>query len=186
MLSTRGAVLAVGAVCSALAGLIFGVEEFVFLALSVGVLLAVATVSVWYRLHVSRRALRVVVRVPIAEVTAGQSAVVELSVSNVSRRRRPPVLLEDPDGHWSVSYPGLGESAVARARGGPVPVAPTSLGGTNPGSGSNRRRRARDRRALDRGRRFPGLAPDADATLSIEVPTATRRASHARRRRSVV
>ena len=61
----------------------------------------------------TRRSLRVVVKVPVAEVSAGQSAVVEMTVANGSDHRRPPVLVEDPDGKWSVSHPGLGESSVA-------------------------------------------------------------------------
>ena len=96
MLSTRGAILAVGAAGAALAGLAYGVEEFVLMAIAVAVLLALA--KLW-----------------VAEVTAGHSAVVVLTVTNLSRRRRPPVVVEDPDGKWSVSYPGLGESSIAGA-----------------------------------------------------------------------
>ena len=113
MLSTRGAVLGAGAAFAAVAGLAYGVEEFVLLAIAVGVLLTVGVVTVWRRRGVSRRALRVVVRVPVAEVTARQSAVVELTVTNTGRRRGPPVVVEDPAGKWSISYPGLGESSVA-------------------------------------------------------------------------
>ena len=61
---------------SAIAGLAYGVEEFVFLAMAVGVLFAVGALSMGYRRRVSRRTLRLVVRVPVAEVTAQQSAVV--------------------------------------------------------------------------------------------------------------
>ncbi len=185
MLSTRGAVLAVGAACSAIAGLAYGVEEFVLLAIAVGVLLALGIVSVWYRRLVTRRSLRVVVKVPVAEVSAGQSAVVEMTVANGSDHRRPPVLVEDPDGKWSVSHPGLGESSVAgtsqrsisrgsrgSTSGGRETPAQGWLGG--PGSRPTRRERARDRRALPRARRLPGLRPGSDATFSIRVPTATR------------
>lgn len=177
MLSTRGSVLALGAACSAVAGLVYGVEEFVFLAMSVGVLLGVGTVSTWSRLRASRRALRVVVKVPVAEVTARQSAVVELTVTNTSGRRRPAVVVEDPGGHWSVSHPGLGESSLAGARRGPGAVRPRPpsdrwLGAVGPGR--DRHERARERRALSRAGRFPDLAPGTDATVSIRVPTGTR------------
>jgi len=186
VLSTRGAVLALGATFAAIAGLAYGVEEFVLLAIAVGSLLALGQVWVWRRLGVSRRALRVAVSVPRAEVTAGQSAVVELTVTNVSRRRRPPVVVEDPGGKWSVSYPGLGESSVAgasRAR----PTRGNSSRGDSSGADApaqgwldgarsrpTRRQRARDRRALSRARRLPGLRPGSDATVSVRVPTATR------------
>jgi len=186
VLSTRGVVLAVGAVCAALAGLAYGVEEFVLLALAVGVLLALAKVGVGRRQRVSGWALRVAVSVPVAEVTAGQSAVVHLTVTNVSRRRGPPVVVEVPDGNWSVSYPGLGVSTVAggaRAhppRGYGSPKDPPGRDAPGPGwldaaeSRPGRRQRARDRRALSRAWRLPGLGPDADATVSVRVPTSTR------------
>ncbi len=191
MLSTRGAVLALGATCAAIAGLAYGVEEFVLLAIAVAVLLALGQVWVWRRLRVSRRALRVAVSVPMAEVTAGQSAVVDLTVTNVSPRRRPPVVVEDPGGKWSVSYPGLGESSVAGAsRAHPTRGISSrrnssrgdSSGRDDPphgwldgaGSRPTRRQRALDRRALARARRLPGLRPGSDASVSVRVPTATR------------
>jgi len=191
VLSTRGAVLALGATFAAIAGLAYGVEEFVLLAIAVGSLLALGQVWVWRRLGVSRRALRVAVSVPRAEVTAGQSALVELTVTNVSRRRRPPVVVEDPGGKWSVSYPGLGESSVAGAsrahptrahpsRGDPSRGDPSGRDapsqGWLDGAGARptRRQRARDRRALSRARRLPGLRPGSDATVTVRVPTATR------------
>jgi len=186
VLSTRGAVVGSGAACAAVAGLAYGVEEFVLLAIAVGVLLAVGVVTVWRRRGVSRRALRVVVRVPVAEVTARQSAVVELTVTNTGRRRGPPVAVEDPAGKWSVSHPGLGESSVAgtsrasRARG--VSRGDTSSGRDRPAPGwldgdrsrPGRRQRARDRRTVSRTRRLPGLRPGTDTTLTIPVPTGSR------------
>jgi uncharacterized protein (DUF58 family) len=119
VLSTRGLVLAVGSACSAIAGLVYGVEEFVLLPISVGVLLAVGAISSWRRQRVSRQSLQLVVKVPVAEVTANQAAVVELTVTNLGRHRQPPVLVEDPEGHWSVSHPGLGDHSVAGGRHGP-------------------------------------------------------------------
>ncbi|MGD0381018.1 MAG: DUF58 domain-containing protein [Acidimicrobiales bacterium] len=197
MLSTRGAVLAGGAACSAIAGLVYGVEEFVFLAISVGVLLVVGAVSAWHRLRTTRRALHLVVNVPVAEVTARQTATVELTVTNVGRRRRPPVLVEDPRAHWSVSHPGLGETSIAGARrtgtasasgsrsptaSGRPPVGFTSLGQRSPAQGwlgapgprRTRRQRAQDRRRLSAARPVPDLGPGAGATLSVRVPTARR------------
>jgi len=187
VLSTRGAVLTVGTACAAVAGLAYGVEEFVFLALVVAVLLVLGTVIAWYRQRVSRRGLHLVMKVPVAEVTAAQSAVVELTVSNVGRRRLPPLLVEDPRAHWSVSHPGLGESSVAGARGATLapargPSGFTALGQRspsgdwlgNPGGRPDRRQRARDRRTVSGSRRLPDLGPDAAVTFSIPVPTASR------------
>lgn len=187
MLSTRGMVLAAGAACSAVTGLAYGVEEFVFVAIVVALLLALGGVGVWYRQRVSRQGLRLVMKVPVAEVMAAQSALVELTVANVGRRRLPPVLVEDPHGHWSVSHPGLGESSVAGARRSPHPRPTPATGFTtlgqrsrsedwlgNPGGRPTRRERARARRAVSGSRRLPDLAPDAEMTLSIRVPTAAR------------
>jgi uncharacterized protein (DUF58 family) len=204
VLSTRGAVLAAGAAAAAVAGLVYGVEEFVFLAMAVGILLAFGALSAWHRQRLSRRALRLVMRVPVAEVTARQSAVVELSVTNLGAHRQPPVLVEASRGHWSVSHPGLGEGSLAGARRSPASGtgAPQTSGtgaqtsrtgaqtsGTGAhrqgtaadgwwlgggGSRPNRRQRAEDRRAVAVARRLPDLGPGADVTLSISVPTTTR------------
>lgn len=203
MLSTRGAVLAGGAVISAIVGLVYGVEEFVFLALVVAVLLALGTVTVWNRQRVSRRGLRIVVKVPVAEVTAMQSALVELTVSNVGRRRLAPVLVEDPRAHWSVSHPGLGESSVAggrrsgsagsvvsgsssraaasAARASAAPGftvlgqrSPSSDWLGNPGGRPDRRERARHRRTVSASRRLADLGPGAEVTMSVPVPTDAR------------
>ncbi len=189
MLSTRGVVLALGASAAAVAGLVCGVEEFVFLAMAVGVLLAFGALSAWHRQRLSSRALRLVMRVPVAEVTARQSAVVELTVTNLGPHRQPPVLVEASRGHWSVSHPGLGEGSLAGARrshasGTGAQTSRTGahrqgtgadgwwLGGG--GSRPSRRQRAQDRRAVAVARRLPDLRPGADVTLSISVPTTTR------------
>jgi uncharacterized protein (DUF58 family) len=187
VLSTRGAVLGVGAVIAAVAGLAYGVEEFVFLALSVAVLFVLGAASVWYRLHVGRRGLRLVVRVPIAEVTARHRAEVELTVTNEGRRRRPPVLVEDPGDRWSLTHPGLGERTVPGARGVPTqggapPQGFPAFGQRarsdgwlgSPRTRPDRHQRARDRRSVSGARSLPGLRPGAHATLSIAVPTRTR------------
>jgi uncharacterized protein (DUF58 family) len=193
VLSIRGAVLALGAACAAITGLVYGVEEFVFLAMSVAVLLVLGAATAWYRQHVSRRALRVVVRVPHPEVTARQSASVELTLSNVGRRRLPPVLVEDPGAHWSVSHPGLGEGSLAhtgrntgrntaRTTARPTSVAHgfPALGGRAGAVGwlggprPSRRDRARDRRTLGAARRLPELGPGRETVVSAPVPTESR------------
>ncbi len=118
-------------------------------------------------------------------------------MTNQGRGRRPPVLVEDPRVHWSVSYPGLGETSIAGARrtgtasgagsrsptaSGHPPQGFTSLGQRSPSHGwldtagphRTRRERGRDRRSLSAARAVPDLGPGDGATLSIRVPTATR------------
>ena len=176
-----------GALCSALAGLVYGVEEFVFVAIVVAVLFGFGAVSVWWRQTVARRALHLVVKVPVADVTAGQSAHVELTVTNGGRRRLPPVVVEDPSGHWSVSHPGLGPSSVAGASQRGTDEAPvnhrfTALGDRSasagwlgsPGPRPDRRARARHRRSVSGSRGLPDLGPGDEVTFSIPVPTHTR------------
>ena len=111
MLTTRGAVLVVGAAGAAVAGLAYGVEEFVFLGISVGVLLVLGAGAVWVGARRSRSRLRVVVTVPVAEVTAHQAATVAVTIAR-GGGPRPSVRVENPDDHWTVSHPGLAESSV--------------------------------------------------------------------------
>ncbi|MGA2521494.1 MAG: DUF58 domain-containing protein [Acidimicrobiales bacterium] len=150
MLSARGALLGVGALAMAIAGFVYGVEEFVLLAMSVGVLLVTGSVVVRYRGRVGRRALHVVVRVPAAEVTSRQPTRVEMRVTNHGRRRLPPVLVAEPRRHWTLSHPGMGGRGPAGLDDGP------------------------DRRHVARSFRLPELAPGADAALWIPVPTGRR------------
>jgi uncharacterized protein (DUF58 family) len=191
MLSFRGLVLSIGAFSAAIAGLVYGVEEFVLVALSVTVLLLVGWVWARRREGLIRGGLRTVMRVPTAEVAAGQSALVELTVTNAGRRYLPPVLVKDPRQHWSVSHPGLGDghrrggashagpgradsSSVTgrRATGDPRVGAGVGAGWvTQPG---DRRQRRRERRVLSRSLRLPDLGPGRGAALTIPVPTAAR------------
>jgi len=187
VLSTRGRWLAVGALCAALAGLVYGVEEFVFVAIVIAVLMAFGAVSVWWRQLVARRELHLVVKVPMAELPAGQSALVEVTVANRGRRRLPPVVVEDPSGHWSVSHPGLGSSSVAGSRHGATADAPvtrgfTALGDRSPSAGwlgnagprPDRRARAGLRRSVSHTRGLPDLGPGDEVTFKVRVPTQTR------------
>jgi len=175
VLTTRGAVLSTGSAAAAVAGLAYGVEEFVILALAVGVLLGVGALSLGMRRRVGRRALHLVVRVPVAEVTAGQPAVVELTVTTTGRRRRPPVLVEDPSAHWAVSHPGLGERSIAGARHhSALRPRPPADGWFDRATQRDRRQRTAERRALSRARRLPDAGPGTAATMSIPVPTGTR------------
>ena len=181
MLSSRGVVLATGAAGAAVAGLLYGVEEFVLLALAVGVLLVVGVATLWYRTRLARRSLRVVVRVPVAELASGQSALVEMLVCNEGRRRLPPIVVEEPRRHWTVTHPGLGGGPSPGAPGRTVPDGPGRSGSTPPAPGlldvrpgPGRRHTGTLRRLVGRSFRLPDLPPGADAALWIPVPTSTR------------
>jgi uncharacterized protein (DUF58 family) len=126
VVSFRGLLLSTGAGVLAVIGFGFGVEEFVLLAIALGVLLVLGAVSVAWRAHWARRALKLELRVPAMEVSIGQPAIMELSVTNSGRRAIPSVRVEAPARHWTVSYPGLGARhavtapANAAAEGNPV------------------------------------------------------------------
>jgi uncharacterized protein (DUF58 family) len=125
VVSFRGFLLSAGAGALAVIGLGFGVEEFVMLAIAVGVLLVLGAVSVAWRVRSARRWLHLELRVLAMEVSIGQPAIMELSVTNSGRRTIPSVRIEAPARHWTVSYPGLG----ARR---PSPSTPAATGEGNP------------------------------------------------------
>jgi uncharacterized protein (DUF58 family) len=106
--SFRGLLLSTAAGFLAVIGLGFGVEEFVMLAIALGVLLLLGVASVVWRARTARRSLALELRVPVMEVSIGQPAIMELSVTNSGRRAVPSVRIEAPARHWAVSYPGLG------------------------------------------------------------------------------
>ena len=109
-------VLAAGSAVLFVAGLAYGVEEFVMVAASVAVLLAVGAVSVRLRRRAARGGLRLVTATPQVDLFPGQIGVVELTVTNAGRHRLPPVVVGDPARCWTVSYPGLSGSALATRR----------------------------------------------------------------------
>ena len=108
MVSFRGLLLSTGAGVLAVVGLGFGVEEFVMLAIALGVLLVLGGASVSWRARSARRSLRLDLRVPAMEVNVGQVATMELHVTNGGRHTVPSVRIEAPARHWTVTYPGLG------------------------------------------------------------------------------
>ncbi len=126
MVSFRGLLLSTAAGVLAVIGLGFGVEEFVMLAIALGVLLVLGAVSVAWRARSARRSLHLELRVPAMEVSIGQPAIMELFVTNSGRRTIPSVRIEAPARHWTVSYPGLGarqpspSASAPAAEGNPV------------------------------------------------------------------
>jgi uncharacterized protein (DUF58 family) len=108
VVSFRGLLLSTGAGVLAVVGLGFGVEEFVLLAIALGVLLALGAVSVAWRARSARRSLHLDLHLPAMEVNVGQAATMELHVTNNGRYSVASVRVEAPARHWTVSYPGLG------------------------------------------------------------------------------
>lgn len=162
MVSSRGATLALTAVVLALAGEAYGVEEFELLAFSVAVLFVAGLFFMWSRSSGARRSLEVGVRVPVAEIVVGQSAAVELTVTNTGRRATAPVQVEDPGRHWSLSRPGL----TARPTPGSTGAAAERTRGL--------RRFVGERRRLGDPIRLPGLRPGEQAAVAVPIPTSAR------------
>jgi uncharacterized protein (DUF58 family) len=176
VLTTRGIVLAVGSLCAALAGLVYGVEEFVFLALAGGALVATGTIAPAWQRTACRKAIRLVVAVPEAEIVSGQSAVVELVVTNTGRRHLPPLLVGERDHLWTVTHPGLAQGARTLRRQRDArpqrPPAAWGFGGSEPAR--TRRERSLERRAVSGARGLPSLPPGGRAVTRFSVPSARR------------
>jgi uncharacterized protein (DUF58 family) len=159
VVSFRGLLFSTGAGVLAVLGLGFGVEEFVMVAVALGVLLVLGAASVTLRARAARRWLELDLGVPAMEVSLGQAATMELHVTNNGRRTVASVRIEAPGRHWTVSYPGLG----ARPTG--DPAAPTSAE-TNPIVALAH--------TLAWSVPLPDLAPGSSTAVQIPVPTSTR------------
>ncbi|HTT85863.1 MAG TPA: DUF58 domain-containing protein [Acidimicrobiales bacterium] len=159
MVSVRGLILSAGAGVLAVVGLGFGVEEFVMVAIALGVVLFLGAASVSWRARTARRALVVEIRVPASEVSIGQPTTLELRVTNSGRRTVPAVRFEAPGRHWTVSHPGL------RARPSASPPAPLKAQ-TNPVTALSH--------ALAWSLPVADLRPGSSADVDIPVPTAVR------------
>ncbi|HVC71820.1 MAG TPA: DUF58 domain-containing protein [Acidimicrobiales bacterium] len=160
MVSFRGLLLSTVAGVLAVVGLGFGVEEFVMIAIALGVLLVLGAGSVAWRSRSARRSLHLELRVPANEVSVGQPAIMELFVTNSGRRTIASVRIESPARHWTVSHPGLGTRHAgsdalrsAPSNGNPVVALSHILAWSVP---------------------LPELRRGASTTVRIAVPTATR------------
>ncbi len=161
MVSFRGLILSTGAGALAVVGLGFGVEEFIMVAIALGVLLVLGAVSVSWRSRTARRSLRLELLVPAMEVSVGHPATMELHVTNSSRSTIPSVRIEAPARHWTVSYPGLGARPAA------TPDAPlTGMTDGNPLVALSH--------ALAWSVPLPDLPPGSGTTVRIPVPTSVR------------
>jgi len=161
VVSFRGLLLSTGAVALAVVGLGFGVEEFIMVAISLGVLLLLGVASVSFRSRRARRWLQLDLHVPATEVSVGQPATVELRVTNSGRLTIPSVRIEAPARHWTVSYPGLG------AR----PAGPSANLQTSPDDGNPLVALAH---TLAYSVPLADLPPGSSTTVRIPVPTSVR------------
>ncbi len=160
MVSFRGLVLSTGAGALAVVGLGYGVEEFIMVAIALGVLLVLGAISVFWRSRTARRSLRLELLVPTMEVSIGHPATMELHVTNSGRSTIPSVRIEAPARHWTVSYPGLG----ARPATADAPLTGATDG--NPLVALSH--------ALAWSVPLPDLPPGTDTTVRIPVPTSVR------------
>jgi uncharacterized protein (DUF58 family) len=159
VVSVRGLILSTGAGVLAVVGLGFGVEEFLMVAIALGVLLVVGAASVSWRSRSAGKALSLELRVPAPDTTVGQTLTLELHVTNSGRRTVPSVRIEAPGRHWTVSHPGL------RTRLGVPPALPASPE-TNPVTALTQ--------ALAWSLPIADLRPGSAVDVRIPVPTSLR------------
>ena len=105
MLTWRAVVLVPVAVTVALAGLVYGVEEFVLVAVAAGGVLVAAVVVTTLEGRRMRRHVGIEVECPTGEVLVGDDVQLRVEV----RTRRTALLALGVDGApaWQVEYPGL-------------------------------------------------------------------------------
>jgi uncharacterized protein (DUF58 family) len=163
----------IGALAAGLSGLVYGVEEFVFLALVVGALLCLGVAIVTARGRACRQSVRLVTAVPQAEIGAGQVADAELTVINTGRRPLPSMLVVVADANWTLSFPGLAHGALAaRRRAAEAAERPRPARGfAEPSDRRTRRQRAADRRAVNGADALDPLAAGAQALSRFAVPS---------------
>lgn len=146
----------------ALAGAAYGVEEFELVAISVAVLFVTGLASMWSRWSRARRSLEVAVRVPAAEVVAGQRATAEIVITNIGSHTTAPVQIEDPGRRWSLTHPGLTARPSPRTAGERVEA------------GRSLSRFVGEKRRLGDPLRLPGLRPGEQAVVDLPIPSSAR------------
>jgi uncharacterized protein (DUF58 family) len=146
VLTGRGLLLVPSSLLLVLAGLAYGVEEFLLLAVAAGALLAWGGLVICWRVPRARRALRLEVERPRRDLYVDGEGSVGLLFTNTGRRPLRALWL-DGGRHWRVSFPGF----TGRVRDlPPLPEGP----------------RARRRRRL---RRMAGLGPELAGALAVEA-----------------
>lgn len=114
MPTRRGALAVAFAAGLAVSGAVYGVEEFVLLALALAAALLVGLAGIALTIPGVRRALRVEVLRPERELHVGDLSTLTVAVSDVGPRRLSDLWLERQGG-WDVSLPGLDPEALLGA-----------------------------------------------------------------------
>jgi uncharacterized protein (DUF58 family) len=162
----RGLAFLLVAAALGIVGRLEGVEEYVLLAVALGVLLAAGPIVLWHRAERAVGMLQVELRPSSHEIPAGTRALLSVTVSNVGSRTCGPMRLEPPDEGWQLSRPGLRHRLSDMGAGG-------SSGGPEGGLSAVRRERGW-RSKVANGDRVPSLGPMESAGLDFEIPTSAR------------
>ncbi|MGH9029194.1 MAG: DUF58 domain-containing protein [Acidimicrobiales bacterium] len=184
MVTSRGQVVAVVAAVLAIAGAIYGIEEFLLVSACVAALFVTGALWLVARAATARSGLVVGIKLASPEATVGIQYAALLSVRNDGRWTTSPVRVEDPRRGWFLTHPGLGanrarwraEDAEPAAPGdGPVPVPDPRAARTGSNSLPGRllgflRTEANALGAI----RLPGLRSGTEVAVRIAVPTGSR------------
>ena len=141
-------------------GRLAGVEEFVLLAVALGVLLAAGPIVLWHRAERAVGLLNVEFRPTSHEVAVGSPASLIVVISNAGVRTCAPMRLEVPDRSWQLSRPGL------RSR------AEEADSFTKMSDLARRRNGWRNR--ISGAARVPALGPSEKAEIAFTLPTSKR------------
>jgi uncharacterized protein (DUF58 family) len=148
-------------------GRIAGVEEFVLLAVALGVLLAVGPIVLWHRAERSTGTVMIELRPSSHEVPVGADAFVALTVNNIGSHTSAPMRLESSDDVWRLSRPGFRSRATALTeRRSTLPESDE-----NAGAISRPRRERGWRGRVARAVKVPALGPGERAEIDVVVPT---------------
>lgn len=155
--TSRGLMVLTVAAGLGVGGRIAGVEEYVLLAVALGVLLAAGPIVLWHRAERAVGTLRIDLRPSCHEISVGGSAQLVVSVSNDGPRPCAPMRLGCPDDQWQLSRPGFrsqpsenhGQDARRLPKQGHLP---------------------RWRRQFVRGTRVPALGIGESAELGFDIP----------------
>jgi uncharacterized protein (DUF58 family) len=165
--TSRGLTFLAVAAALGIGGRIAGVEEFVLLAVALGVLLAVGPIVLWHRAERSTGTVAIELLPSSHEVSVGADAFVTLIVRNIGSRTSAPMRLEGSRDVWRVTRPGFRSRAASttdrRA------ISPDSEASTQARGGQRRERGWRGRVA--RAVKVPALGPGERAQIDVEVPT---------------
>ncbi|MDE3087209.1 MAG: DUF58 domain-containing protein [Acidobacteriota bacterium] len=164
MLTGRGLFLVASSLLLVLAGLAYGVEEFLLVAVATGALLACGGLALWRGVPSARRGLRLEVDRPVRDLYVDGGGSIGLLLSNAGRRPLAALWL-DGGRDWRVTFPGFAGTIRDLA---PPPEGPRA------------RRRRRLRQAVGLGPDLAGavgvgaLAGHGLVRLPVDVPSSSR------------